>query len=120
MASWTKIRKQVLERDNHTCQGRGPHSGKLHAHHKRPRYDGGTDDLDNLTTLCQSCHTTLHTEELRQMWAEQDRIGWAQYEAMKQCERDYITQTGGQPQLDEAYGEFSKNWPGWANVPQYR
>lgn len=118
IASWSTIRKQVLKRDNYTCLD-CKSTDRVEVHHIQAREHGGGDDPSNLKTLCFTCHKTLHAEETRQRFAEQDRIGWAQYEAMKQCQRDYIAQTGGIPQLDEAYAEFSRNWPGWANVPQY-
>lgn len=56
--SWPQIRQQVLERDRYTCQGRecrGEYK-VLDVHHKIPLSKGGTDDLENLITLCSPCH----------------------------------------------------------------
>lgn len=58
-----KLRYEVLERDNYTCQDcdatRG--SGKpLQVHHKQPVAAGGTNDPSNLITLCSSCHAGRH------------------------------------------------------------
>jgi RNA-directed DNA polymerase len=50
----------VLRRDNHTCQHCGKSGGRLYVHHITPREYGGTDELDNLTTLCYDCHQKVH------------------------------------------------------------
>lgn len=52
----------VLNRDVYTCQlcrGRRKDS-KLEVHHILYRSQGGSDDSDNLVTLCHSCHKDLH------------------------------------------------------------
>ena len=56
-------KKAVFERDNYTCQQCG-HVGEygdrpdcVQVHHIKPRRDGGTNDIDNLMTLCTICHT---------------------------------------------------------------
>ncbi|MBW4620612.1 MAG: HNH endonuclease [Cyanosarcina radialis HA8281-LM2] len=52
---WQEIRAEVLRRDNKCCQVCGkPYSGQVH--HVVPRSQGGTDDFDNLMTLCGRCH----------------------------------------------------------------
>jgi 5-methylcytosine-specific restriction endonuclease McrA len=67
-----KIKLATLERDNYTCQecGRVGKSGKggysLHVHHKMPVRLGGTHTLDNLVTVCASCHKKLD----RAYWVE--------------------------------------------------
>lgn len=57
--NWKKKRLKALKIDNYECQlcGLKPkkHS-RLQVHHKKRRTKGGTDDLDNLITLCFSCH----------------------------------------------------------------
>ena len=50
----------ILRRDNHTCQHCGKSEERLYVHHIMPREHGGTDDLDNLTTLCHDCHQKVH------------------------------------------------------------
>lgn len=69
---WTALRAAALERDAFICQvcgvvGQaithdreywGPTDGiKLIAHHIIDRKDGGLDVLENLLTVCASCHT---------------------------------------------------------------
>jgi hypothetical protein len=51
-----RIKKQVLKRDQMRCQNCGSISGGLEIHHIRPVVRGGTDDIDNLVTLCKKCH----------------------------------------------------------------
>jgi len=64
MPSWTTQRRKTLRRDNFQCQICGdtltsPHT-KLQVHHIIPRAEGGTDELDNLVTLCDLCHAVCH------------------------------------------------------------
>ncbi len=52
----------VLNRDNYTCQyckGKNKDS-KLEVHHIIYRSKGGSDEADNLITLCHTCHKALH------------------------------------------------------------
>lgn len=64
---WRKRRHEVYARDNWTCQDCGCHclnsrdarlhpKRKIQAHHIVARRDGGSDELENLVTLCMSCH----------------------------------------------------------------
>mgnify|MGYP002760721558 FL=1 len=60
--SWAQIRKKALERDEYECQYCGVEEpvAMLEVHHIIPvRLDGG-DELENLVTLCQRCHNSLH------------------------------------------------------------
>jgi hypothetical protein len=52
-------RQLVLQRDGHRCTVCGKTSS-LHVHHIMYRALGGTDDLQNLTTLCGECHCKAH------------------------------------------------------------
>ena len=54
-----------LSRDNYTCQHCKAKKGTLHAHHIVYRSQGGSDDLDNLITLCEGCHKDLHAGKLK-------------------------------------------------------
>ena len=54
-----RVRIQVLDRDNSTCQlcGATIKDGvKLHVDHIVPISKGGTNDMDNLQTLCDKCN----------------------------------------------------------------
>jgi 5-methylcytosine-specific restriction endonuclease McrA len=52
------VRFQVLKRDGHRCRGCGATSEVevLHVDHIIPVSKGGTTDLENLQTLCQTCN----------------------------------------------------------------
>ncbi|MCP4143808.1 MAG: HNH endonuclease [bacterium] len=55
-------RREVMSRDNHTCQGQGCSSKRyLEIHHKIPRSQGGNNSIGNLITLCSACHSMVHS-----------------------------------------------------------
>lgn len=67
---WRKLRRSVLERDHHTCYRceKVSKNGKgLGVHHIIPRDDEGSDDMDNLITLCHPCHDYVEINELRSL-----------------------------------------------------
>lgn len=53
---WCKIREEIFERDNYTCNYCGQIGGKLEADHVIAFSKGGTDDLENLVTSCRRCN----------------------------------------------------------------
>jgi hypothetical protein len=60
-----KIRQQVRQRDNNTCQvcfmNENEHKIKLHVHHID--YDKTHNELCNLITVCRYCHGKIHGDE---------------------------------------------------------
>ena len=53
------MRHEVFKRDNYTCVecgARKEDGATLHIDHKIPVSKGGTDELDNLQTLCSDCN----------------------------------------------------------------
>ncbi len=59
--SWTTKRRRVLARDGYQCQVCGDidpllYDGALFVHHIIHRAQRGTDDPNNLITLCDLCH----------------------------------------------------------------
>lgn len=52
----------VLDRDSYTCQHCAGKSKdrRLHVHHIIFRTNGGSDEEENLVTLCKTCHVELH------------------------------------------------------------
>lgn len=65
--TWEKTRERILKRDNGLCQaclrngvltvvGDKPYSAWCD--HIKPKAEGGTDDDENLQTLCRACHKT--------------------------------------------------------------
>ena len=53
-----KLRFDVFKRDSFECQycGNAPPKHILHVDHIHPVKEGGTNDIDNLVTACQSCN----------------------------------------------------------------
>jgi 5-methylcytosine-specific restriction endonuclease McrA len=73
---WRELRRQVYERDEWTCRDCGVHchnkiqsrnerGRRIQAHHIVSRRDGGKDEIDNLMTLCMSCHMKREWREHR-------------------------------------------------------
>ncbi|WP_406048232.1 HNH endonuclease [Kribbella sp. NBC_00889] len=62
-----KLRYQILDRDNRQCRSCGatPERDRvpLQIHHKLPVSQGGTNDTENLITLCANCHAGRHAVE---------------------------------------------------------
>ena len=64
------IRRAVLVRDKHACQKCGWIHGKqnpsdprhLELHHVKHHIDGGSNDANNLKTLCNVCHVGEHSD----------------------------------------------------------
>ena len=57
----------ILNRDNYTCQhckGKSKDS-RLHVHHIIFRNNGGSDEPENLITLCKTCHDDLHAGNIK-------------------------------------------------------
>ena len=49
-------RKNILKRDNYTCQYCGIESNQLTIDHVVPRQKGGPDTWENLVTACEKCN----------------------------------------------------------------
>lgn len=64
-SDWDSRRKAAYRRDGHQCQNCGRTGGsrgeaELHAHHVVPKAKGGSHDISNLITICNSCHKAVH------------------------------------------------------------
>ena len=57
---YSSRRSAILHRDNYTCQCCGKKDCRLEVHHIKFRSNGGTDDEENLITLCKECHDGVH------------------------------------------------------------
>ena len=57
---YSSRQKAVLHRDNYTCQCCGRKNCQLQTHHIIFRSHGGTDDENNMITLCKECHVGVH------------------------------------------------------------
>ena len=60
-------RKLILERDGHRCRDCG-FPGRLEIHHVIPLHRGGSDEEDNLLTLCRACHLAKHARSRDEGW----------------------------------------------------
>ena len=66
---WQARRRKALQRDGYTCQMCGLKSTRVDdvwfdIDHIVPKSDGGGHELDNLQTLCPSCHAKKHPENI--------------------------------------------------------
>lgn len=74
-ASWDRTRALVLQRDAGLCQPCRRH-GIFHSgqevDHRVPKARGGTDELNNLQTVCREVHRAkTSAEKLGQVWDEE-------------------------------------------------
>ncbi len=53
---WDRLRREVYKRDNFTCQHCGKTDCRLDAHHIIPYRISFDNSIENLLTLCQTCH----------------------------------------------------------------
>jgi len=68
---WQTVRKRILERDNHTCQIRGPKctTTATHVDHIIPTLKGGAwYDPDNLRAACKNCNLGRVDRTNRDRW----------------------------------------------------
>lgn len=66
---WQKRRKRVLRRDNYLCQPckrEGRLTPATEVHHIKARAEGGGHELENLLSICSSCHEEATREQLGQ------------------------------------------------------
>src|SRR6266404_7534585 len=49
------LQRRIRARDRHFCQVPGCSRAAVHAHHIKPRSQGGSDDPENLISLCALC-----------------------------------------------------------------
>lgn len=67
MSEWRILRDDILRRDNWTCQRcetRFRAKKYLTVHHIKSRANGGSNDKDNLITLCDPCHNYVECNDL--------------------------------------------------------
>jgi len=105
--NWQEIREQVFKRDKYRCQNCGASGVRLNCHHIVPLNKGGTNNLSNLTTLCEKCHAKIHP-------------GMTEFEHYHEADSKAYNRgyEGGGTEFEEAKkghrpfpGFF--NWPGW-------
>jgi predicted restriction endonuclease len=57
------LRDAVLERDLHRCRFCGTRNSPPRIHHIKYRSEGGEHLIDNLITLCDTCHIEVHSSK---------------------------------------------------------
>lgn len=59
----SELRFRALKRDEYQCQRCGCTGSEsdLEVHHRTPLSEDGTNDLENLQTLCRPCHVKEHS-----------------------------------------------------------
>lgn len=64
---FANTKEMVLNRDNYTCQycGGKHKDSRLNVHHIQFRSNGGSDNQENLITLCHTCHSLLHKGKIK-------------------------------------------------------
>ena len=71
MGFWN-LREYILHRDNHKCQNPNCKNKDkeqiLEIHHIKYKHLGGTDNPNNLITLCTKCHTSQNHKEGYFLW----------------------------------------------------
>ena len=67
-SEWQKIRSRILSRDKGLCQPclrAGRYRPAKAVDHITPKFEGGTDDDENLQAICLPCHEAKTAEESR-------------------------------------------------------
>lgn len=65
-SAWDRLRVRILQRDGYLCQAclkADRPTEATHVDHITPKSNGGTDDEDNLQSLCRPCHEAKTTTE---------------------------------------------------------
>ena len=118
--SWNRQRRAALERDDHRCCDCGA-TKRLQVHHVRPWVTFEThaeaNDLDNLRTLCLSCHKRAEWEYWREhpdmlrLYPDTRRV-----HTCRKCGRDYLAR--GHRSLD--CDDCTTNWRRITQAPSRR
>lgn len=100
---------RVLARDGYTCQcckGKRKDS-HLEVHHILPRSQGGSDDAENLVTLCHTCHTKLHAGKIHPKLGKGKPVGNLRYATQMNSIRKQLLRR--HPEATETFGYVTKS-----------
>ena len=59
---WVTLRRSILQQDGFMCRVCGACEGERHVHHIIPLSKYGTNEPNNLITLCYKCHVKQHPD----------------------------------------------------------
>jgi len=97
----------VLERDGYKCQNKGckTKEKRLETHHIIFRKDKGSDDAENLVTLCKCCHDGVHDGTIKLKLAGKKK-GTLSHSTQMNCIRKQLLKT--LPEAAETFGFITK------------
>jgi 5-methylcytosine-specific restriction endonuclease McrA len=64
--AYRELQRQVLERDNNKCVICNTYT-ESPPHHIIYKSEGGKDEFDNMATLCDICHYSIHHRGLKSL-----------------------------------------------------
>jgi 5-methylcytosine-specific restriction endonuclease McrA len=71
------LQRRIRARYRHFCQVPGCSRAAVHAHHIKPRSQGGSDDPENLISLCAAHHLHgIHGGRMRVTGTAPDKLVW--------------------------------------------
>lgn len=71
---WVKTRARILKRDRGLCVAclmGGRPTPATEVHHVKAKADGGTDDPENLVSICRDCHDKATAQAKGHRWKAQ-------------------------------------------------
>lgn len=109
-------KREVLQRSNGACEARVPNvcdGPAAHAHHKKRRSQGGSDDPGNLIGVCFACHEWIHRNTAKSIAA-----GWLIASASKAIDEAWVIEYNEKPWTHNAErrmnmhsrGKITKQW----------
>lgn len=104
---YENIRAMILDRDDHTCQcchGKEK-DPNLEVHHIRYRSQGGTDQPENLITLCHTCHKALHDGKIHPKLEDKAMKGLKHATQMNSIRKQLLRRY---PEAIETFGYITK------------
>lgn len=99
-SAWYKLRKVILRRDRHLCQpclAQYRVTPATQVDHIKAKANGGTDDPDNLQSICDACHKRKTIEDQHGERLTFGADGWPTGEAEPPRKWGYSIPRGVQP-----------------------
>jgi hypothetical protein len=107
----------VLDRDGYTCQhckGKSKDS-RFHVHHIIFKCNGGSDEPENLITLCKTCHDKLHDGEIK-LKSNGKKKGQLKHATQMNSIRQQLLRL--LPEAEETFGFITKEHRQMINLPK--